>query len=138
MSSCDQPSRAQNVTLVLRNELRKEASVRPNPMKTMRKCLGTCAHVPDEVFAAVLDSLQVIPEESGNPDACDARAVVIAQRMALEGWRFCPCFPEGATPRHARIFGLVQTNFANSLAHSALLNNALLKRALSTEKLSAA
>jgi hypothetical protein len=107
--------------------------VRPNPMKTMRNCLGTCAHVPDEVFAAVLDSLQVIPEESSNPDACDARAVVIALRMAREGWRFCPCFPEGMTPQHARVFGLVQTNFANSLAHSALL-----KRAVSTEKLSAA
>jgi hypothetical protein len=112
--------------------------MRPNPMKTMQNCLGTCVHVPDEVFAAVLDSLQVIPEESGNPDACDARAVVIALRMARDGWRFCPCFPEGTTPQHAQIFGLVQTNFANSLAQSALLNSALLKRAFSTEKLSAA
>lgn len=133
MSNCEQPSRTQNVTLALRNELRKGSSMRPNPMKTMQNCLGSCAHIPDEVCAAVLDSLQVIPEGSSNPEACDARAVVIALRMALEGWRFCPCFPEGATPQHARIFGLVQTNFANSLAHGALL-----KRAAPAEKLSAA
>jgi hypothetical protein len=102
-------------------------------MKTMKYCLGNCAHVPDEVRAAVLDSLQVIPEEGSNPDACDARAVVIALRMAVEGWRFCPCFAEGMTPQHAHIFGLVETNFANSLAQSARL-----KRAFSAEKLSAA
>jgi hypothetical protein len=102
-------------------------------MKKMKYCLGNCAHIPDEVRAAVADSLQVIPEGSSNPDACDARAVVIALRMAIEGWRFCPCFSEGMTPQHARIFGLVQTNFANSLAHGAQL-----KRTVSVEELSAA
>ena len=112
--------------------------MRPNPMKMMQNCFGTCARVPDEVLAAVLDSLQVIPEGSSDPDACDARAVVIALRMAREGWRFCPCFPEGITLQHARIFGLVQTNFANNLAHSAQLNSAVLKRGISTEKLTAA
>jgi hypothetical protein len=81
--------------------------MRPNPMKTMQNCLGKCTHIPDEVRAAVLDCLQVIPEGSSDPDVCDARAVVIALRMAIEGWRFCPCFPEGMTPQHARIFGLV-------------------------------
>jgi hypothetical protein len=112
--------------------------MRPNPMKMIQNCLGTCVHVPVEVSAAVLDTLQVIPEGGSNPDACDARAVVIALRMAREGWRFCLCFSEGITPQHARIFGLVQTNFANSLAHSALLNRAPLKRAVSPEKLNAA
>jgi hypothetical protein len=107
--------------------------MRSSPMKTMQNCLGKCAHVPDEVCAAVHDSLQVIPEGSSSPDACVARAVVIGLRMAVEGWRFCPCFPEGTTPQHARIFGLVQTDFANSLAQ-----NALLKRAISAQKLSAA
>jgi hypothetical protein len=98
--------------------------MRPNPMKAMQSCLGTCTHVPDEVSAAVLDSLQLIPEGSSDPDACDARAVVIALRMAIEEWRFCPCFSEGMTPQHARVFGLVQTDFANSLAQSALLSGA--------------
>jgi hypothetical protein len=107
--------------------------LRPNPMKTMKYCVGNCAHVPDQVRAAVLDSLQVIPEESSNPAACDARAVVIALRMAMEGWLFCPCFSEGMTPQHAQIFGLVQTDLANSLAHGARL-----KRTFSVPKLSAA
>jgi hypothetical protein len=107
--------------------------MRLSPMKTMKNCLGNCAQVPDEVCAAVLDCLQVIPEGTSDPDACDARAEVIALRMALEGWRFCPCFPEGATPQHARVFGLVQTNFANSLAQGAPP-----KRAVHAEKLSAA
>jgi hypothetical protein len=93
--------------------------MRSNPMKSMKYCLGNCAHVPDEVCTAVADCLQVIPEGSSNADACEARAVVIALRMAREEWRFCPCFSEGATVQHARIFGLVQTEFANSLAHSA-------------------
>ena len=107
--------------------------MRSNPMKKMKYCLGTCARVPDEVSTAVADSLQVIPEGSSSRDACDARAVVIALRMAMEGWRFCPCFSEGTTPQHARISGLVQTNLANSLAH-----NAQLERTLPVEKLSAA
>jgi len=107
--------------------------MRPSPMNSMQNCLGTCIHVPDEVSAAVFDSLRVIPEGSSDPEACDARAVVIAPRMAREGWRFCPCFPEGITPQHAHIFGLVQTNFANRLAHRALLTTAV-----SAEKLSAA
>src|ERR1035441_8720160 len=100
----------------------------PNESMALRTAFVLIVAVLVPVVAAVLDSLQVIPEESSNPDACDARAVVIALRMAREGWRFCPCYPEGMTPQHARIFGLVQTNFANSLAHSALLNRALLKR----------
>jgi hypothetical protein len=101
-------------------------------MKTMQDCFGNCTRVPDEVCLAVLDSLEVIPEQSTHPDACEARAVVIALRMAMEGWQFCPCFAEGTTPQHAQIFGLVQTNFANSLAH------ALLERAIRVKKRRAA
>lgn len=95
---------------------RQELSLPPN--EDDAELFGTCAHVPDEVFAAVLDSLQVIPEGSSNP----MRAMLV---MAREGWRFCPCFPEGMTLSMARIFDLVQTNFANSLALSALLNRAV-------------
>jgi hypothetical protein len=107
--------------------------MRPSPMKTMQECFGNCTRIPDEVCLAVLDSLEVIPEGNSHPDARDARAVVIALRMAMEGWQFCPCFVEGMTPQHARIFGLVQTNLANNLAHGALL-----RRAIRAKKLKAA
>jgi len=120
-----------SAAITARNQ--EDSALRSNPMKKMKYCLGTCARVPDEVSTALADSLQVIPEGSSSPDACDARAVVIALRMAMEGWRFCPCFSEGTTPQHARIFGLVQTNLANSLAH-----NAQVERTLPVEKLSAA
>jgi hypothetical protein len=91
----------------------------------MQLCLGTCTRIPDEVSLAVLDSLQIIPEGGSDPDAGDARAVVVALRMAREGWRFCPCFAEAATPQHARVSGLVETNFANRLADSAQLETAV-------------
>jgi hypothetical protein len=107
--------------------------MRPNPIKTIHDCFGNCTRVPDEVCLAVLDSLQVIPEENCHRDARDARAVVIALRMAMEGWQFCPCFAEGMTPQHAQIFDLVQTNLANNLAHGALL-----RRLVRAKKLKAA
>ena len=106
--------------------------MRPSPMTKMKYCVGKCTRVPDEVRAAVLGSLLVIPETSSIQDACDARAVVIALRMAIEGWKFCPCFSEGVTPQHAHVFGLVETNFANTLAQG------LLERAVPIERRSAA
>jgi hypothetical protein len=54
----------------------------------------------------------------------DARAAILALRMAVEGWRFCACFPKLRTPRHEMIFSLVQTNLANWLAHEAALSTA--------------
>jgi len=37
--------------------------------------------------------------------------------MALEGWRFCPCFALTKTQGHQQIFNLVHTNLANKLAY---------------------
>lgn len=62
-------------------------------------------------------TLTFIPGGDNSSDACDARAAALAPRMAVEGWRFCPCFPTKRTHQHARIFGLVHTNLANRLAH---------------------
>jgi hypothetical protein len=53
--------------------------------------------------------------------------------MAVEGWRFCPCFSEGNTQQHARIYALVHTNLANRLAHKAAQETAF-----SSQKQSAA
>jgi hypothetical protein len=99
--------------------------MRSDPIKTMQNCFGKCDRVPDEVCDAVLDTLQIIPGRNRNPGARDARAVAIAPRMAIEGWRFCSCFPEVRTRQHARIFSLVQTNLANKLAHRALTERTL-------------
>ena len=133
MSNREQTSTTGRATLAIRTGLQEDSAMRPSPMETMRNCVGSCTRVPNEVCAALLDSLQVVPGGNTEPDACDARAVVIALRMATEGWRFCPCFAEGATPQHARVFGLVQTDFANRLAQ-----NALLQSVVPVEKRSAA
>jgi hypothetical protein len=120
VSKCERTDETEQANLAVKAGLFERISaMRSNPMKTMQNCLGTCSHVPDEVRTAVLGSLRVIPEGSDNPEACNARAVVIALRMVVEGWQFCPCFQEGTTPQHAHIFGLVQTDFANSLARGA-------------------
>ena len=105
----------------------------PDPMKSMCHCQGTCDRVPDEVCDAVLDTLTFIPGGDNSSDACDARAAALAPRMAMEGWRFCPCFPAKRTHQHARICGLVHTNLANRLAHD-IAQEAL----FSSEKQSAA
>lgn len=105
----------------------------PDPMKSMLLCQGRCERVPDEVCDAVLDSLTLVPGGNSSADACDARAAAIAPRMAVEGWRFCPCFTMQRTQQHARIYGLVHTNLANRLAHRAVL-----EASLDSEKQSAA
>jgi hypothetical protein len=107
--------------------------MRLNPMRAMQSCLGKCCQIPYEVCDAVLDTLTLFPGGNSRADACDARAAAIAPRMAVEGWRFCPCFPEKRTRQHAQIFGLVQTNLANRLACRALT-----ERILDAEKQSAA
>ena len=89
-----------------------------NPMKAMQNCLGHCDQVPDEVCDAVFDSVRRIPRVTGKSDERDARAVILASRMALEGWRFCPCFALTKTPGHQEIFNMVHTNLANKLAHT--------------------
>ncbi len=91
----------------------------PDPMKSMRFCQGEYSQVPDPVCDAVLDTLTFIPGSDRSPDARDTRAVMLSSRMAAEGWRFCPCYSEGSTQQHARIFGLVHTNLANRLAEKA-------------------
>ena len=95
-------------------------SATQDPMQSMRHCQGKCDRVPDQVCDAVLDTLTFIPGGNHSSNAWDARAVALAPRMAAEGWRFCPCFSEATTPQHARIFSLVNTNLANSLALTAL------------------
>lgn len=90
-----------------------------DPMKSMRLCQGNCARVPDQVCDAVLDTLTFVPGGDHSLDAWDARAAALAPRMAVEKWRFCPCFAGGNTPQHARIFSLVHTNLANRLAQKA-------------------
>jgi hypothetical protein len=39
--------------------------------------------------------------------------------MAMEGWRFCTCFPMVRTQQHELIFNLVHTTVANRLADEA-------------------
>ncbi len=105
----------------------------PDPMKSMRNCCGRCDQGPDEVCDAVLDALTFVPGGDRGPDARDNRAVVVALRMAAEGWRFCPCFSRANSNQHARIFELVHTNLANRLAEKAVR-----EAAFSSEKQSAA
>jgi hypothetical protein len=57
-------------------------------------------------------------ELDGDHDANRRTAAILASRMALEGWHFCPCFALTKTPGHQQIFNLVHTNLANKLAHS--------------------
>jgi hypothetical protein len=96
--------------------------MQPDPMNTMHLCSGHCDRVPDEVCDAVFASVKSVKERSG--DERDARAAHLAQRMAVEGWRFCRCFPMLRTQRHEMIFSLVHTNLANLLAHKAALASA--------------
>jgi hypothetical protein len=92
--------------------------MRPSPMTTMMLCLGQCDDVPEEVCDAVFASLQRIPGH--DQDVRDTRAADLAPRMAVEGWRFCPCFFMERTEQHEVIFSLVHTNLANRLAHKAV------------------
>jgi len=96
--------------------------MQPDPMKTMLLCFGQCDSVPDEVCDAVIASLKRIPGVT--EDERDARAADLAPRMAVEGWRFCPCFPMVRTQQHELIFGLVHTNLANRLAQKAARESA--------------
>ncbi len=91
----------------------------PDPMKSMLFCQGECSQVPYQVCDAVLDTLTFIPGGDRSLDARDTRAILLSLRMAAEGWRFCPCYSEGSTHQHARIFGLVHTSLANRLAQEA-------------------
>jgi hypothetical protein len=97
-----------------------DQSAAQDPMQSMRHCQGTCDRVPDQVCDAVLDTLTFVPGGDHSSNAWDARAVALAPRMAVEGWRFCPCFSEETTPQHARIFSLVNSNLATSLARNPL------------------
>ena len=89
-----------------------------DPMKLMQACSGdNCEWVPHEVCEAVVDSLKHAPVGNGHVNERDACALILAPRMAREGWRFCPCFPLGRTQQHRQIFALVDTFLANKLAH---------------------
>ena len=99
--------------------------MQPDPLTIMRKCRGeSCDCVPDEVFDAVYDIFDCIPAGEDRSNLRDARAEMLAPRMAAEGWRFCQCFPLLRTGQHARIFDLVHTNLANRLANKAELERA--------------
>ena len=91
-------------------------------MQTMKACRNRCDEVPDEVSEAVFEVFDEIP--GVDEEAREARASVIAERMAQEGWRFCPCFATQRTALHQRIFNLVHTNMANRLAHRLVLAQA--------------
>jgi hypothetical protein len=90
-------------------------------MKTMKSCKNLCTEVPEEVSDLVFAALDDIPGENEDGPEREARAVAIAPEMALQGWRFCPCFPAHRTLLHYRIFDLVHTNMANRFAHRILL-----------------
>ena len=96
--------------------------MQPDPMNSMLHCSGHCDGVPDEVCDAVFASVKSVPGRDGNERA--TRAANLAQLMAVEGWRFCPCFPKLRMQRHEMIFSLVHTNLANRLAHEAALSRA--------------
>jgi hypothetical protein len=81
----------------------------------MHHCSGRCDAVSDEVRDAVFASVQRVP--AGDGDERLARAADLAPRMAVEGWRFCRCFPMLRTTRHEMIDSLVHTALANRLAH---------------------
>jgi hypothetical protein len=88
--------------------------MRLDPMSTPL-CTGGCDGVPDEVCDAVFASIKRIPACDG--DERYARAADLAPHMAVEGWRFCRCFPMLTTTRHEMIHSLVHTDLANRLAH---------------------
>jgi|HubBroStandDraft_6_1064221.scaffolds.fasta_scaffold1965991_1 hypothetical protein len=98
----------------------KTLKTTPNPMRTMI-CKGTCHEVPDEVCEAVFETLNSMPGVYRECSQREALAMLVAPRMAKEGWRFCPCFPTKRTTQHAQIFELVHTNMANRFAHRAVL-----------------
>jgi hypothetical protein len=101
------------------------SAMQSESMMTMKTCCGDqCDCVPDEVSDAVSDSLKRIPEGNGPSRRREARAVIIASRMAAEGWQFCSCFPMLRTPQHELIFSLVHINLANRLAHEAAMAKA--------------
>jgi hypothetical protein len=88
--------------------------MRLDPMTT-HLCSGHCDHVQGEVRDAVFASVQRVPAGCGGERY--ARAADLAPRMALEGWRFCRCFPMLTTAQHEMIDSLVHTALANRLAH---------------------
>jgi hypothetical protein len=99
--------------------------MQPDPMAIMRSCRGErCDCVPDEVADAVYDALERIPGGDDHSVVREARAELLAPRMAAEGWRFCACYPRLRSGPHARIFDLVHTNLANRLARKAALERA--------------
>jgi hypothetical protein len=93
----------------------------PDPMRMMQLCQGMCDQVPDEVCEAVFENVSAVPGVYRDFTPREALAMLVAPRMAKEGWRFCPCFPTKRTLAHARIFELVHTNMANRLAHRHVL-----------------
>jgi len=93
----------------------------PDPMRTMQLCQGMCDQVADEVCEIVFETLNSIPGVYRECSEREALATLMAPRMALGGWRFCPCFPAKRTSQHARIFDLVHTDMANQLAYRAVL-----------------
>lgn len=86
-----------------------------DPMKAMKACKNRCEEVPGQVSEAVFAAFDEIP--GVDEESREARSKAVAERMAKEGWRFCPCFPARRTPLHQRVFALVHTNLANRVAH---------------------
>jgi hypothetical protein len=82
---------------------------------TTRLCSGHCDCVSDEVRDAVFASVRRV--QAGDGDERCARAADLAPRMAVEGWRFCRCFPMLTTTQHEMIPSLVHTDLANRLAY---------------------
>jgi len=95
--------------------------LRSSAMDAMQNCFGNCDQVPPEVCDAVLETLTLVRGGNRELNASNARATAIAQRMAVEGWRFCSCFARRRTPQHGRICQFVQTDLANVLANRAVL-----------------
>ena len=89
--------------------------MQPEIMNTT-PCFGQCDGVSEEVSDAVFEALVRIPG-GDRGDKRIARAAYLAPRMAVEGWRFCPCFPMKRTQQHELIFSLVNTHLANQLAY---------------------
>jgi hypothetical protein len=89
--------------------------MQPDPMDTTL-CFGQCDGVPDEVSNAVFDVVKSVPVGKRGDERI-TRAVCLAPRMAVEGWRFCPCFPMARSQQHELIFSLVDTYLANQLAY---------------------
>jgi hypothetical protein len=104
-----EPIRIEPGIVCVRQHLSSMPASRPGP------CRAGCAHVADEVWAALDGAYPDFPLEG--PGHRQALAGFFAPFMALEGWRFCSCYL-GHLPEHLFISRLVDTAAANAAADS--------------------